>query len=164
MVIVQTAAVAINPTDVKMLDYSAASGAIHDYDFAGTIVALGKDVLASGRLAVGDRVAGFVHGMNNLQPDVDAFAEYAGACVDILLKLPDHMTFEEASTLGVGVGTAMMGFFDEFCVRPSLKELRRGGMKPVHDDAGEKERAYVLVAGGSIATGTRAIQLLKMLV
>lgn len=165
MAIVKTAAVAINPADAKMLDYSAAPGAIHGYDFAGTIVALGKDALASGRLAVGDRVAGFVHGMNSLQPDVGAFAEYVGACADILLKLPDHVGFEEAATLGVGIGTAVLGLFGELRVPASLEQLREGGKKPV-DDAGEKleERAFVLVAGASTATGTRAIQLLKMLV
>ncbi|KAJ5922015.1 hypothetical protein N7516_009718 [Penicillium verrucosum] len=40
MTLVKTAAVAINPADAKMLDYSAAPGAIHGYDFAGTVVAL----------------------------------------------------------------------------------------------------------------------------
>ena len=63
-----TTAVAINPADAKMLDYSAAPGAIHGYDLAGTILALGADALALGHLAVGDRVAGMVHGMNKLQP------------------------------------------------------------------------------------------------
>lgn len=67
MAIVKTAAVAINPVDAKMLDYSAAAGAIHGYDFAGTIVALGSEALA--HLAVGDSVAGMVHGMNALQPE-----------------------------------------------------------------------------------------------
>ncbi|OBT42043.1 hypothetical protein VE00_07449 [Pseudogymnoascus sp. WSF 3629] len=83
MAIVKTAAVAINPADPKMLDYSAAPGVIHGYDFAGTIVALGADALALGHLAVGDRVAGMVHGMNKLQPDVGAFAEYVGAWADL---------------------------------------------------------------------------------
>lgn len=75
MAIVKTAAVRIIPVDSKLLDYSAAPGSIHGYDFAGTIVALGKHAQASARLAVGDRVAGFVHGMNSLRPDVGAFAE-----------------------------------------------------------------------------------------
>lgn len=168
MAIVKTAAVAINPADAKMLDYSASPGAIHGYDFAGTIVALGKDALASGRLAVGDRVAGFVHGMNSLRPDVGAFAEYVGACADILLKLPDRMGFEEAATLGVGIGTAVLGLFGELRVPASLERLREGGEKKkkeaVNEAGEEKERAFVLVAGGSTATGTRAIQLLKMFV
>jgi len=41
--IIKIAAVAINPADAKMLDFSPAIGAIHGYDFAGTIIALGRD-------------------------------------------------------------------------------------------------------------------------
>lgn len=37
-----------------------------DFDFAGTIVALGSDAVAGGHLAVGDRVAGVVYGMDRL--------------------------------------------------------------------------------------------------
>ncbi|KAL8760020.1 MAG: hypothetical protein Q9199_000335 [Rusavskia elegans] len=157
MAIVKTAAVAINPADAKMLDYSAAAGAIHGYDFAGTIVALGSDAAASGHLAVGDRVAGLVHGMNKLQPDVGAFAEYVGAYADLLLKIPDSMSLEEAASFGTGVATASIGLFSELGVPASLDQLREG--KPA-DDA--EEREFVLVAGGSTATGTRAIQLLKL--
>lgn len=160
MVIVKTAAVAINPADAKMLDYSAAVGAIHGYDFAGTVVALGADALAAGHLAVGDRVAGLVHGMNKLRPDVGAFAEYVGAYADLLLKIPDHMSFEEAASLGTGVATAALGLFHELRVPASLEQLS------AHMDdapaAVNEGRDFVLVAGGSTATGTRALQLLKL--
>ncbi|KAJ5495546.1 hypothetical protein N7539_000662 [Penicillium diatomitis] len=181
MVMVKTAAVAINAADAKMLDYSAAPGAIHGYDFAGSIVALGDGVLASGRFAVGDRVAGYVHGMyalssatyqssswklhqteltlprNKLRPDVGAFAEYVGATADLLLKLPDEMTFHEAAGLGVGVATTTVGLFSELGVA-SLDQLHAGN-KDVQDKA---EAEFVLVSGGSTATGTRALQLLKL--
>lgn len=163
MAIVKTAAVAINPVDAKMLDYSAARGAIHGYDFAGTIVALGADAHVSGHLAVGDRVAGLVHGMNKLQPDVGAFAEYVGACADILLRIPDHMSFEDAASLGLGVATASMSLFSELRVPASLDQLREHQL--VRDERAEaevEERDFVLVAGGSTATGTRTIQLLKL--
>ena len=157
LVIVKTAAVAINPADAKMLDHSAAKGAIHGYDFAGTIVALGADALALGHLAIGDRVAGLVHGMNKLQPDVGAFAEYVGACADLLLKIPDHMSFEEAASFGTGLATASLSLFSELRVPASLDDVRKN--KTVSD---AEEREFVLVAGGSTATGTQAIQLLKL--
>ncbi|KAL9093356.1 MAG: hypothetical protein Q9165_004097 [Trypethelium subeluteriae] len=136
MALVKTAAVAINPVDAKMLDHSAAAGAIHGYDFAGTIVALGKD--APAHLHVGDRVAGFVHGMNSLQPDVGAFAEYVGACADILLKVPDEMRFEDAATLGTGVGTVALGMFRDLKVPGQLKGVGQpagtepeAGLRPI---------------------------------
>lgn len=157
--IVKTAAVAINPSDAKFLDYSPAPGAIHGTDFSGTIVALGAKALAEGRFSVGDRVAGLVHGMNKLQPEVGSFAEYIGATVHTLLKIPDTMSFEEAATLGLAVATATFGLFRELQVPVTLEQLSSGGSKVDEDD-----REFVLVAGGSTATGTRAIQLLKMLV
>ncbi|KAF6220918.1 hypothetical protein HO133_002598 [Letharia lupina] len=148
---IRTAAVAINPVDAKMLDYSPAPGAIHGYDFAGTIVALGKDTPA--HLKVEDHVAGFVHGMNPLLPDVGAFAEYVAASADLLLKVPDGLSFEEASTIGLGLFTAGLGIFRELQVPASLDPP--GTLDPFISE-------FVLIAGGSTATGTRAIQLLKL--
>ncbi|KAK4500049.1 hypothetical protein PRZ48_008235 [Zasmidium cellare] len=155
-VIVKTAALAINPADAKMLDYSAVPGAIHGYDYAGTIVALGSEVAAEGRLSVGDRVAGLVHGMNKLKPEIGAFAEYVSGCADLMLKLPDGMSFEEGASLGTGVATAALGLFKELKVTPSLEPLADGKV------SAQEESEFVLVSGGSTATGTRAIQLLKL--
>ena len=155
MIMVKTAAVAINPVDVKALDYSPAAGSIMGFDFAGTVVALGTDAAAQGRLAVGDRVAGVVYGMDKLQPDVGAFAQYVGALADLTLKLPNDLTFENAAALGLAVATATYGLFKELELPSSQDQLATGN--------GEQQQpgAYVLVAGGSTATGTRAIQLLK---
>ncbi|KAJ5691518.1 hypothetical protein N7488_012253 [Penicillium malachiteum] len=134
MVLVKTAAVAINPADAKMLDYTAAPGAIHGYDFSGTIVVVGDS-----SLSLGNRVADFFHGMNILQSGFGVFAEYVGASADILQKIPESLSSEKAATLGVG-----------------LKEANADVVNPKGDSQ------FVLVAGGSTATGTRAIHLLKL--
>ncbi|KAL2864312.1 zinc-binding alcohol dehydrogenase family protein [Aspergillus lucknowensis] len=152
---VKTAAVAINPVDAKMVDYSPVPGAITGYDFAGTIVALGEDTPS--HLGVGDRVAGFVHGMNKALPDVGAFAEYVAAPANLLLRIPPEMRLEEAATLGLGLFTAGLGLFRELQVPASL-DATKANSKSDNSSTGE----FVLVAGGSTATGTRAIQLLKL--
>ncbi|KAK4224390.1 zinc-binding dehydrogenase family [Podospora fimiseda] len=154
MAIVRTHAVALNPIDAKILDYSASAGAIHGHDFAGTVVALGADALKENKLQIGDRVCGFVHGMNKLRPDVGAFAQYVGATADLLLKIPDEMRFEEAAGLGMGVGTAALALWIELGIPAALEDLKgnNGDLTP---------GAFVFVAGGSTATGTRAIQLLQ---
>ncbi|KAF2121676.1 chaperonin 10-like protein [Lophiotrema nucula] len=157
MAIVRTAAVAINPVDAKMLDYSKPTGSTAGFDFSGTVVALGEKAATAGRLQVGDRVAGMVHGLNKLKPDIGAFAEYVGASADLLLKVPDRMSFEEAATLGMGVTTSVLALFVELKVPATLEEL---GAAKGRGDVGNG--AFVLVAGGSTATGTRAIQLLKL--
>lgn len=71
------------------------------------------------------------------------------------MKIPDQTTFEDAAGLGVGVATTTAGLFQELGVA-SLDQLRGG--KNMHNKDGE----FVLVSGGSTATGTRAIQLLKL--
>jgi NADPH:quinone reductase-like Zn-dependent oxidoreductase len=156
-VLVKTAAVAINPADAKMLDFSPASGSIHGHDFAGTVVALGDEAEASGRFSVGDRVAGYLYGNNKAKPTVGAFAEYATAYADVLLKIPDNMTFTDAAGLGLGVATAATGLFRELKVPGSLDATDTSQSADAKDD-----REFVLVAGGSTATGTRALQLCKL--
>lgn len=159
MVLVKTAAVAINPHDAKTLDYSVVPGAILGGDFAGTVVAIGANTKASGRFSVGDRVAGTVLGMNKLRPDVGAFGEYVNAMADFLLRIPDDMSFEDAATLPLGVATVMYALFSELRIPVSLDQLSAAENSNTPD---HNEGEFVLVAGGSTATGTRAIQLLKL--
>lgn len=164
MVLVKTAAVAINQVDAKMLDYGSTIEAVHGHDFAGTIVALGTEAKASGHLALGDRVAGLVYGRNKTYPDVGAFAEYVGAYADLVLKLPDGMSFEEAAGLGIGVATASLALFSETHLAiplTSLKITDNPNQTP-ETETGRVLGDFVLVAGGSTASGTRAIQLLKL--
>lgn len=146
--IIKVAAVAINPVDAKILDFSPAVGAVHGHDFSGTIVALGSD--APGHLSVGDRVAGTVHGNNSLEPTIGGFSEYVASDGDLLLKLPEKMSFEEGATIGIGLGTALLCIF---------RELELPG--PIYPPEPSNSDKFVLVAGGATATGTRTIQLLK---
>ncbi|KAH7066207.1 chaperonin 10-like protein [Paraphoma chrysanthemicola] len=161
MALVRTVAVAIDPVDAKMLDYSPAVGAIRGYDFAGVVVARGAG--APRHFAIGDRVAGAVHGNNSLGPRIGVFAQYVGATAELLLRNPDTMTFEEASTLGIGLATAGLALFRELEVPVSLEDLiHRAGPDTDTDVKPAPNAAWVLVSGGSTATGTRAIQLLKL--
>lgn len=147
MVIVRNRYVALNPADAKMVDYSAAPGAIAGYDFAGDIVALGSAVTRS--LAIGDRVCGQVHGMNVLCPNVGAFAQYVGATEHFVMKIPDSMSYKTAAGLGTSVGTTGLALFQ------SLKI-------PATPDKPAAEPFFVLVYGASTSTGTMALQVLKL--
>lgn len=138
-----------------MLDYSGATGAIHGYDFAGTILALGAD--APSHLSIGDRVAGIVHGNNALNLSIGAFAEFVAADADLLLRLPDSMSFEEGSSIGTGLGTTLLCLFRELHVPGSLADI-----KCKVSDEPRTQGDFCLVSGGATATGTRALQLLKL--
>ena len=150
MVLVKTAAVALNPTDHKMVSNFPHTGAISGCDFAGTIAAIGSSVTQ--QLAVGDRVCGGVYGANPIAPTIGAFGQYVGATADILAKLPDCMSFEEGAAIG-GAGPATMAL----ALRDSL------GLEATPDKPTTKPE-YVLVYGGSTATGTMALQFLKLYV
>ncbi|KFY96429.1 hypothetical protein V500_02441 [Pseudogymnoascus sp. VKM F-4518 (FW-2643)] len=144
MVLVRTAAVALNPTDAKTIDYSLTVGAIGGNDFSGTVVDVGADVK---RLKVGDRVCGMMFGLNPSDHGTGAFSNFIGATEDVTCKIPSSMSFEEGSSLGVAVATAGSALYQFLGL-------------PMPDRPAEVP-TYVLIYGGGSATGTIAIQLAK---
>jgi NADPH:quinone reductase-like Zn-dependent oxidoreductase len=151
MIMVKNVAVGLNPVDTKMTGQLSTPGAISGMDFAGVVLAVGSKVSSAAPIAVGDRVCGAVQGMHSLTPRVGAFAHYIGATDHVTLKLPDTMSFEEGAALGSGISTIGLALF---------RSLQVPGY-PL--EPAEKPR-HVLVYGGSTATGTLAIQLLKLCV
>jgi NADPH:quinone reductase-like Zn-dependent oxidoreductase len=151
-VLVHNVAVALNPCDHKMPDNFPTAGAIDGCDFAGTIIAIGTAVTQP--FQIGDRVCGAVHGSNPANHPSGSFAEYVCATADILLKIPNGVSWENATAVGgVALGTLGLAFW-EFLELPFDFE----------HPASKEESLPVLVYGGGTATGTMAIQLLKMYV
>ncbi|EFR01004.1 hypothetical protein MGYG_04006 [Nannizzia gypsea CBS 118893] len=145
-VLIQTKAVALNPVDVKSVEAFNYPGTLVGFDFAGIVVDIGAQ--ARERFVLGDRVCGSAHGMNPLDPATGAFAEYVKATTHTTMKIPDSMSFEEASTMATGVGAIglvlkSLGIAQFFLENPRPKPF------------------VVLVSGGSSASGTLAIQMLK---
>ncbi|KAK9598798.1 Trans-enoyl reductase fsl5 [Aspergillus fumigatus] len=151
MILVKNAFVALNPIDTKMVGKLASPGAIAGKDFAGEVVSIGPKVQTAAPIKPGDRICGAVPGMHSLTPAVGAFAQYVGATDLTAIKIPEYMSLEEAVTLGSGIGTIGLALFKSLDV-PGSPWLPAD--KPVD----------VLVYGGSTATGTLAIQLLKLYV
>ncbi|KAI0169669.1 zinc-binding dehydrogenase family oxidoreductase [Hypoxylon sp. FL1284] len=149
MILVKNAVVALNPIDSKMVGKLATPGAIAGMDFAGEVIAVGPNVRTSTPVKPGDRVCGAVPGMHSITPKVGAFAEIVGATDLVTMKIPDHMSLEEGAALGSGVGTIGLALYKSLDV-PGTPKMP--ATKPVD----------VLVYGGSTATGTLAIQLLKL--
>ncbi|ETS86468.1 hypothetical protein PFICI_00296 [Pestalotiopsis fici W106-1] len=149
MVLVKTVAVALNPVDIKMTGRLAHPGGVAGHDFAGTVVDQGSNVWTASPLKRGDRVSGAVQGVHSLTPRVGAFTEYIGATDIVLMKIPENMSFEEAASLGTGIGTMGLALFHNLQV-------------PGYPDAPATEPTTVLVYGGSTSSGTLALQLLKL--
>lgn len=147
MLLLRNVAVAVNPVDVKLTGPMAFDGATAGSDCAGIVVAVGRDVPAH-RFARGDRVCAPLPAMNPLAPRIGAFAEYVGVWSDFSLKVPDDMSLESAAALGISTVTAGYALFHSLNI-------------PGHPDRPAAKPAVVLVYGGSTASGTMAIQLIR---
>ncbi|KAF5017411.1 hypothetical protein F66182_10662 [Fusarium sp. NRRL 66182] len=143
-VLVRVHAVGVNPSDTKMRGPFAQPYAILGADFAGEVVATGADVTG---VQPGDRVCGAQNELFRASPERGAFADYNVTRGRMWMKMPDGWSYEAAASLPVGLCTAGL----------ALKLL---GL-PLPDQPVDKS-AYVLVYGGSTATATIAMQLLKL--
>ncbi|KAI1117105.1 putative zinc-binding dehydrogenase family oxidoreductase [Nemania sp. NC0429] len=148
VVIVRTMAVSVNPVDAKMRGPYVTAGAIGGCDFAGIVEEIGPDATKYG-LKIGDRVCAAIMGMNPLEPSHGAFAEHVGAHGSALLKIPAAMSFEQASALCTCFMTCGLALFQSL-------QLPGDPLSP------SAKRLPVLVYGGATATGTAAIQLLRL--
>lgn len=145
-VLVKVEAVALNPTDWKHIDFLSSPDATVGCDFAGVVEEVGSKV--EKKWNKGDRIAGFTHGVNAVEKEDGCFAEYCVAKGDVQMKIPQSMSFEDASTLGVGVSTVGQGLYQ------SLK-------LPLPTEP-SKDATPLLIYGGSTATGSLAIQYAKL--
>jgi NADPH:quinone reductase-like Zn-dependent oxidoreductase len=143
-VYIRTEAVAINPSDTKMRGEFITPFGIFGADYAGTVIAVGSDVKD---VNVGDRVSGAQHSMHARMLDYGAFGQYNVSNGPVWMKLPPSMSTEAGASLGAGISTAGLA-------------VRALGL-PL-PDAPTNKPTRVLVYGGSTATGTIAIQLLKL--
>lgn len=144
-VFVRTEAVAINPSDTKMKGAFVTPSGLLGADYAGTVLAIGSDIKD---VAVGDRVCGAQYAMHAQMPDRGAFGQYNVTNGKVYLKLPSTISTEEGASLAVGICTAGLAI--------NALGLPLPGTQP------PKKPWTVLVYGGSTATGTILIQLLKL--
>jgi len=116
-------------------------------DVAGTVEAIGAHVKS---LRPGDEVFGWCSG---------AFAEYASAPEDQLVKKPANLTFEQAAAVGVSATTALQLLRDDGKVEPGQKVLINGASGGVGTFAVQIAKAF-----GAEVTGvcsTKNVELLR---
>ena len=115
-------------------------------DIAGTVEAVGTGVE---RLAVGDEVFGWCAG---------AFAEYAVASQDQLVRKPANLTFEQASAVGVSATTALQLLRDHD-IRPGQKVLVNGASGGVGTFAVQIAQSLGAIVTG--VTSTKNVELVR---
>ncbi|KAJ4988281.1 TOXD protein [Stagonosporopsis vannaccii] len=144
-IIVRTKAVALNPTDWKSIENNPSKGAIVGCDYAGIVEEIGNGVKD---LKVGDRVAGFARGGDPADHSNGAFAEHIKAKAGIHAKIAENISWEDASTLGVGITTVGQGLYQALGLPLPPAKV--------------SEPTPVLIYGASTATGTLAVQFAKL--
>ncbi|KND87974.1 Enoyl reductase LovC [Tolypocladium ophioglossoides CBS 100239] len=147
-VLIKTRAVSVNPVDTKMIGSYVTPGAVAGFDFAGVVEHVCPDATKCD-IKVGDRVCTAIMGMNPHDPTVGAFAEHTAAVEWILLRIPPSLSFEEGASLGISFMTTGLALFKSL-------DLPGHPLEPC------TQKLPVLVFGGSSATGTAAIQLLRL--
>jgi NADPH:quinone reductase-like Zn-dependent oxidoreductase len=145
-ILVKTVSVGLNPTDWKHVDFLSPPGVLLGCDYSGIVEAVGKDVKLPWKK--GDRICGSTHGGNAVQPEDGAFAEYIVVKGDVQLRIPEHLSFQEAAVLGVGIQTIGQSLYQYLGLAPPTQ--------PIQD------ATPILIYGGSTATGTLAIQFAKL--
>lgn len=150
-VLIKVTAVAVNHCDYKMPARVHCPNTVDGCDFSGAVVRLGDSVARTpGGLRIGDRVAGAQMASQARRPWSGAFTEYIAEKPDNLWRVPEHFSWEQASSIGCAVASSVgMALWWEMKL-PGMPE------EPTPDPK------FVLVYGGSTASGTFAIQLLKM--
>lgn len=74
---------------------------------------------------------------------------------DISLHIPPNMTFEDAATLPCGMATVGLGFYRHL-------ELPLLTLPVAEEKSGGGDGPFILIYGGSSATGSLAIQFAKL--
>ncbi|KAF6755329.1 chaperonin 10-like protein [Ephemerocybe angulata] len=153
-VLVKIQAAALNPCDWKIQKYGILVTnfpAILGSDIAGDVVEVGEGVL---NFAVGDRV--FFQGLY-FQTGTPGFQQYATADAFTLAKIPDNVTYEEASSIPVGFTAAYVGLYN------TTPGKGLGYDVPITPETkGKYAGVPLVVLGGSSSVGQYSIQLAKL--
>ncbi|KAH8821890.1 chaperonin 10-like protein [Xylogone sp. PMI_703] len=147
-ILAETRAFALNPTDLAQISGLAEPGTTVGTDWSGVVLRVGRKVT---RFHPGDQVYGTCRGGNYQEPEDGAFAEIV-ACKELVTShKPQHLTFEEAVTLGAGLVTVGQALY--WTMKLPLPKVSLANSSHISSSS-----PHILVHGGSSATGTLAIQ------
>ncbi|UPX19140.1 uncharacterized protein EKO05_0009412 [Ascochyta rabiei] len=154
-VLVKVAAVALNPYDYKLPLYFPFPGTTGGSDFVGTVVGIGAQAARDRPdLSLGDLVSGCVYGWHPETPENGSFAQYVRADAQLVFRVGSYK-LEDAATFNAAFATLCLALWHSEGL-----ELAHSPAHPLRNASSQS--SYVFVYGGSTATGTMALQLLKL--
>lgn len=154
-VVLKVRAVAMNPVDAitgplrRIVTPWGRYPTVIGSDVAGEVVEIGREVT---RLRPGDRVLGYAAGQERARntPAEGGFQRYVVVLARVCTPIPDHVAFENAAVVPLGLSTAAAGLFE-----PDQISLLYPG------PAAEPRHDVVLVWGASTSVGCNAVELAR---
>ena len=116
-------------------------------DYAGTVIQVGSSVTKSFKPS--SRICGTAHGANFSEPYDGVFASYAMVKGDVQMHTPSNLSDEQAATFPLGIATVMQGLYQK-------------ALKLALPTSPTSSNDYVLIYGGSTATGSLGIQYARL--
>lgn len=152
-ILVKVHAWAMNPADAMVQDVPLPFikyPLILGEDVAGTVESAGS--AATARFQPGDRVLGLALGAAVAKPEQGAFQDYVILDHSMACKIPDSLSFAEASVFPLCIATAAHGLFSkDYLALPF----------PTTNTPANSTGKTILIWGGSSGVGSNAIQLSK---
>lgn len=159
-VLVKVHSIALNPVDFfHLASPVSSSGRVIGSDFSGVIVDSNHT-----DLPLNQRVAGCLQGATTSTDRPGAFAEYIVCPADLLWRVPDSTTLEQAAAMNVNALTAAIGLFLKLGLQapfPWDHEFEPDFMKDQVPAADPKEPLRIFIHGASSSVGLYAAQLAR---
>ncbi|KUJ08491.1 putative zinc-binding oxidoreductase ToxD [Mollisia scopiformis] len=153
-VLIKVESIALNPTDWKHAFFGrgAIPFSILGCDYAGTVISIGAEVTKP--FKVGDRVYGCAHGGNFNEAYDGVFAEYAMVKGDVAMHEPTSSALDLSDLCTIPLGSITVG--------QGLFQPDKGLALAWPDEEKEITNEWLLIYGGSTATGSLGIQFAKL--
>ncbi|KAF5641472.1 uncharacterized protein FTJAE_4124 [Fusarium tjaetaba] len=159
-ILVNVRAIALNPVDELYVSspIAAQEKRVVGTDFAGVVVKAGSEItdLSDPRVKVGTRVAGFLQGASSVNDRPGAFAEFIVVPYDLVWKIPDSLTFEEASTISMCGLTAAQALFGRLGLPSPFSSASQS------TSGGHSKITNLFIYGSSTSVGLYAAQLARI--
>ncbi|KAJ8127787.1 hypothetical protein O1611_g5849 [Lasiodiplodia mahajangana] len=146
--VIKNAAVSVNPIDTFMQNeqvQNLTTPAILGADVAGEVVDVGSQV---NRFSVGDRVMGHALRLATEDDRHAAFQNYTVLFPNMACPIPQSLSYEDASTMPLGISTAAAALFQEKTLRLQPPVL----YPPTRDE-------WVIIAGATGNVGSHGVRL-----
>ncbi|KAF2831709.1 hypothetical protein CC86DRAFT_452680 [Ophiobolus disseminans] len=168
--LVKVESISLNPIDpLYVVHPLGKTGRTVGSDFAGHVVGIGSQVPESASLQRSDRVAGFLQGACSINERPGAFSEYLTIPWDLVWRIPDIVSSDEAAGVSLVALTAAQGIWYRMGLlapfeydREAVLKENLGWRQSDSSDGDEPGTINVLIYSASTSVGLYAAQMARL--